>query len=373
MEKNLKNIWKIYGISKASIGMADFENPCLTRAQTVLRRFAYLGVICYNASFWVGFLAIDNLFLVIQTGIFAITCPIASSAMLVPFRFKNKYHKCLNWCEDLHSRLGHYECFEKCKETSTKIFLFSATAVPFGTIVLFLAQSIIFSILRGSLVSPFFTPSPFGTPGIVFACFFQYFGTSYIIVCLGIVYSFVFLLLQHFIAILEYMQVLLKQLGPTTPTPVFKKAIAEVVEMHCQVIDYQDVLAEIAFVPILILEIMNYGLFLLIWVTIFFINDLAVLAIAASGNVLPYFLLCWMSERLIDTYDEVKETLYDLEWYRMKPKHAKYLQQIMIAVNHPKLLRAGPFHIVNFAAMGDVLQRVYSYGLIVNNIAKTNK
>lgn len=169
-------------------------------------------------------------------------------------------------------------------------------------------------------------------------------------------------------AIFSFFQIRLRALTSRTTSVEFHRAIKDLVGLHTEMIVYQNKLADLSVVPTLILEFISYGLLLIMWIIVFFLNDLAFLGLIASANLLPYFVLIWMNERLADAYDELRQVLYAIEWYNMSTNKQKALLQIIIIIDCPKLLSAGTFHLINYEGLADMLNRVYSYGLFINNL-----
>lgn len=117
----------------------------------------------------------------------------------------------------------------------------------------------------------------------------------------------------------------------------------------------------------MIMEGMTYTLFFFMWMVTFFIQDLLFVAMAASGGIFPYIVFCWIHECFFDASANLRQTLHQLEWFTMSVKQRV---QLLVMVDHPKLLRTGPFHIVCYNELGNVFRRVYSIGLCINKSMK---
>lgn len=72
-----------------------------------------------------------------------------------------------------------------------------------------------------------------------------------------------------------------------------------------------------------------------------------------------------------DAFEHLNVHVYDLKWYTLKPKAQRIMLQIMMIVSRLKLLNAGlSHHALNYEHLRCMLQRVFSHGIVINDIVK---
>lgn len=336
--------------------------PNSDRLQKCLSGFLYLSnvvtISCYIWSTFQSSLASLKVYS-------SITCVVAIlGETFVPLNlyFGQTFDECWRWCESLQLRFGHSKSFKKCRKFSKLLFEFMIGCCPVASTVMLLLQTIVLSLLKHELVPVVILTFPFQNTYIkLLICTLQLSGLFQLGFAFMVMFTYIFVMLRHFIAILEYSTEMVTVL-------VDFSNLKQVVDIYCEMVQYYNVLAHFSFVPTLLLELIANGLLLFTWLVVFFMHDLAFAAIVSMGYLLPYIALCWLQEQFVEASRGLANALYDLPWYNMAPKERKVLLQIMVAVGQPKVLRVGPFHVICFEEFGQMLNSVYSYGLFINNL-----
>lgn len=373
MSQVLTGAWKTFSIIEICFNLKQHKNPKHQRAQKYFSLMLLAGLVYSDLSFLYSIFASAQVSTKIQSGLVFGALFLASVLVVVYKICRLQYENCIRWCEGLQEVYGKIQVFQTCKDTSNKIIKIFCFFGPIGSVIFLMIQAVIHSSITGKLQLP--VPMTLPTDGIILwivTSIYQCLSTAFFALILGIIYSLTFIMLEHSTAILQYMQIRVGTLTPTCSKQRFYETVKETVDIHCEMMEYHDILAQLTLVPCLIFEFLTYMLFLLVWIVVFHMHEAALMSMTAAGNLVPYIMLCVMAENHADAYDDLRYTLYDLEWYSMSPKQRKCLFQIMVMADRPKLLRIGPFHVVSFEAFADMLDRVYSYGLVINNLVAAN-
>lgn len=370
MEKRLKTIWKIYKVAQVAFGQVQSENRFWKKVQGVSSKLLRFSIFFGAANFIWAFFASSDILMKIY---FANCINIASSGSLllvVYMIFHQQYAILLNWCESLQERFGELAIFKKCGNSSTKIFTFMTVVVTGGIFVFVCIQWVVLSLVAGRIVSPVFTKLPFQSNPVMFVYgFYQAIAVVAMMLICGLVMGLIFVCLLHFMAALKYLREFSKSFTSLNDETL-KENVQQFVELHTEILKIQEDLGHFAFAPSLILEGMTYGLFFFVWVVVFFIHHMAFLAVCASGAAIPYLMFFWVHEKFLDEHESLRQSLHNVEWYKMTPKQRKMLLPLLVLVDHPKLLKTGPFHVISYEELGKFLNRVYSCGLFFNKIVK---
>lgn len=365
---HLKDIDKLFFLAQALYGTARFENAWLRRISKIFAGLLQLLLIVLNLSIFWTFYAPEDSLQRVHAGICAGIAPVM--AMFFPFYLKTRksFENCLKWCDSLHSKFGHLDCFRDCKRISTRLFKQMALLTPAFAVSVTFLQAFVISIVRGHVEQPlmvnFLLLNANNTWNSFIMAFLEVPCVLPMTLGVGLIYAIILTILFHCIALLDAIQTILGQLKLKT----FAQTMRTVIEMQCELIKCQTDVAHLGSFPVFLFEFVCYALLLLLWTIVFFIPDMWLLGVSAIGNCIPYVLVCWINERLIASYTALRDTLYDLEWYNMTADQRRTLLLIMISVDHQKYLRAGPFHTICYEELGIMLKRVYSYGLVVNNL-----
>lgn len=132
----------------------------------------------------------------------------------------------------------------------------------------------------------------------------------------------------------------------------------------------QEEFKDLTSAPVLMSMILGYAGAMMSLFIFSFNTNYAFVSLVALCFCSIYFVTCWLNERLLEKYDDLRDTLYDLEWYTMKPWQRRQVAILMIMADRPILLKAGSFHVVNYERWGAFLNDVYSYGVFLNDFAK---
>lgn len=365
MERQLKTIWICFFAFKATLGITKLKNPLQRRLQECLATFLKLSLAILVASLVWSFYKSDNLNAKIENGLKMSLFFLYVPLVVYPFFQYKMADSFLAWFEELHQQYGDLGCFKRCKRGSTQIFAFFIVAFPISIVGCVVLDETVVGLITGKLESTLISSSPFGM-ATVFLYIFHCGGCFLNAICISVTNAFIFLMLLHFIAILQHIQDRIKGLFPNTSKHDFQATIKEVVDLHCSLIEYQEKLNSFSLFPILVFETIIYAELLITWIVAFFIRESIALPLACAGNLGPYLLLCILNENLVDTFKDLKAEIYGIEWYQMSPKQRKMILQIMIVVDNPKPMRCGDFHIISYEELAKILKRVYNCGLFIN-------
>lgn len=111
------------------------------------------------------------------------------------------------------------------------------------------------------------------------------------------------------------------------------KKLRKIVDMTYRMIDYHDRVQHLMKVNFLI--DLSFSSFLLC-MCLFTIKTGLFTALLLPTVVLQIFLSCWVGDRVIDRYQELAASLYNMKWYLMNPKQQKDFQLILLRVQAMK-------------------------------------
>lgn len=352
----------------------DFLNPRIEKW--------HFRFLCFNQFMFflsavmssVGFFTHGNKIFAILAG-FSIVISVA----LISYKFlvinvKTQFEGCLRWCDTWHSRNLYLssikEIFDVCGDKSIKIFDKSVIYMPALMLGVMFSETVVVSCVTGkfSQFAPFMTFSvednsmvytfPAWVNQVVFAF------DSFVVECLF--FGIAIVTITHILAVLEGMEIILRELNTSICPKKFKALVGIVIDWHAEIIERQQILSKITAWPILIFEMFAYGSFLMTWTVCKFDPSQCILGLGCFVYAIANFILIFMSEKLAEAYENVKETLYGLEWYNMKPQQRKLFILTIKMLDRPILLRAGPLHPMTFEEMGVFLNRIYSCAIAVN-------
>lgn len=358
-EPTLKVIWKIFLFIQVVFGDSRIFGKIL-KCVSVFLLFSepfVSATVCY--SFYIQ---TDLSMKIYFTN--AITIVVVGGLFIPAYiALKDDYKALLEWCECVQQRFNCLLIFKECKKSATKVFKVMVVYLPVGVFVLHLGQWVNLSLESGEVVSAILTPTLSPISLMIFVSFYQIVGITVMIFAFGTVMGLIYVVLYYVIAVLRYLQEVAKKMERSQ---FEKDVVKEFVDLHCEIIEIQLKLARFAFTPSMVLELMAYTLLIYMWVVVFFFHDMVVIAVAASAAVAPFIFFCVIHEQFLDEHENLRRTLHNLEWYTMKPKQRILLLQVLVMVDHPRLLKTGPFHVVSYEEMGNVFQNVYSIGLCIN-------
>lgn len=367
-ERQLAAIWKIIRYVKVIFNLTPLQNRRLETFHKWISRFLICSVPATLAFMLNATAQSENIPDKIMIGMTFLVGSLATPLSLELVWYKEDYEACLRWCEKIQAKYSNFECFKKCKKISILVCKAFICIVPAGNFLAVVASNILFSCLIGKFnMPPLTAPALDYKPALPLATLIQASASFTWSVSVGLTFGLILAFFLHFIATLKCMQLTVRNLVPEMSRVTFYAVIKDVVDLHCELIENHNKMARLAYFPFLRWELICYGLFLLVWLAAFFIHEFAPFALIASGFTVIYVLLCWMNESLNDAYEDLGDELYDLKWYKMEVAQRKTLLQIMVMVNKAKLFRVGPFHVLSFEDFGNMLNRVYSYGVFLNH------
>lgn len=366
MVQELSHIWKAVRFVKLSFGLETFQSPKKAKVQKYVCKFLRATTVLLVLTTYCGYFTCHEPHEKIQVKIEIIGSSLTYFCMPIFIKKRELVDIGLLWCENLQRKYGRFQFFKTCKKDSTKVFQMFVYGIPLGSVFLLLSQSL-YSYYCKIFLAPLGTVAP-NAWSFVFISSTQYIGIYLLSLTFSISFSFIFTMQSHFSATFSYIKNVLAQLKPKMTDKQVRDIIKEAVDLHCEIIEYQILLEEFHYFIILIIEWVIYLLILLTWIVVFHMPTLIIFASGTLGYLLVYFIICWTNEKLDDAYDDVRDALYDLEWYEMPPKQRNMIQLVMVAYNRRRFVRAGPLHILNFEGFADMLNRIYSYGLIINDL-----
>lgn len=368
MTLQLKKLWSVYRFVKISFGFDKFETKRKRRFQTFFCSILGICSFLLVLTLYYGYFTSETSSAKIQTRIISAGMTLAFICIPIFVAKREQVTIGLRWCENLQAKYGWMSYFEESKVKSSKTFKVFVYGIPGGSVSLLTIQSI-YNACNGIRLAPFGTPTP--NIGIfVGICLVQCIGVYWHSLTFGMNWSFIVVMQSHFVAAFDHVKTILSQLRPKMSEKDFNAVIKESVDLHCNIIEYQVLLEHFTYYPVLIIEWIIYLLLLISWIAIFHFRDGFFVAFGTALHAVVYFAVCWTNENLDDVYDDVKNSLYDLEWYEMPPKQRKIIQMVMVALQKRRFVRAGPFHVLTYESFADMLNRVYSYGLIINNVVQ---
>lgn len=287
----------------------------------------------------------------------------------------NQYDTFLEWSESLHTKLDAKSSSIKtlmatCAEKSGKFSTGILKLLPASVLLAGSLNFIFLSWNSGRMVPtlpayvPFFTQNSLN--GLL-SYLNQEVTAISLLTAFAIAFNAILVTVNYSIALMQVMAMMLRAAGPDDGKK-FKKTLKKIVDIHCEVIEQLDTLNELVKLPLLGFVGTTYSLLLISWIIVFFEPQLVFLCIICTGVSTLFVSICWINEKLIEASDELRFALYDLEWYTMSTNQRRSLLSVMIMADRPKLLSAGPFDLISYEGLADMLNRVYSYGMIINNL-----
>lgn len=287
----------------------------------------------------------------------------------------HKYEKLIKFCEDLHFNPDIKAC-ENVWNTSKK-FKFLVMFLPCFFAGFYASFPVIMWFVFGKWMSALPLSIPFVTT-MESSLHATIFNLNLPIVAFlfslntGIVIGIILVMMKHFQIIIstlrEYLHEMTQRTSCTSQEK-FDDTIRKLVLLHCQLLDQQEEMKILFRLNLLLLEGLCFLALLFLWIVMFFIPDALVVAIITNGNSIPHFTVCWINECLRDTHEDLKITLHDVDWYNMTISQKKSLLFVMLVVQSPaKLLTAGQFHQISYESMGEMMKKIYTFGMVTNNV-----
>lgn len=376
--KQFDTIWKTFYAIKWSWGV---DNQRRASKQRWYFRFMILNTIFCITNNVTSLAKFSG-----QDTVRATLVGFVSSAMGLLVLFKiifvktiKSYKDCLKWCEKWHAvpleYVGIKERIEKCGSRARKLF---KVVVVFGSswsfLVLFIG-TLILSFLKGT-IAPFaptlviWTMEEGPTNQLINSLNQLFVGFDLVLVQF-LFFAIVFITVEYILTTVDCIQIILRHIEAPISPAHFKRIIETVVNWHTDLIEQQGTLASITSMSILAYEIFSYALAFVIWTVFLFDNRQYFIAIVCLGMVVPFIILCWMNERILNAYANLKTELFNLDWNGLQKYQKQMILLVMVMVDRPILLRAGPFHLISFELLNYMLNRTYSFGLVLKNVIGT--
>lgn len=128
------------------------------------------------------------------------------------------------------------------------------------------------------------------------------------------------------------------------------KKLKNIIEMTYDRIDYHDHVQSLMQLNFLV----DFTLFsFLLGMCFFSIQTSVYSAILLLSVLTQLFIYCWIGNRVIDCYEALAASLYDLKWYMMCTRHQKDLQLILLRVQAMRGFN-GVFKTVNLETFQNV-------------------
>lgn len=302
---------------------------------------------------------------------------IAPAFYLTIMRYSAEYESLIEWCESLHHR-SYLDagCFAKAAQKSTKFFKILSFYTPIGVFVVLFGSLIVSSIIEGQIVPA----APMILPFLSHASTLHQ--TLVTVIQLGMIFPVVTgfhvsfgistVVIFYFLAAFDALKQLLNKLNVEDSGATFKQKLKQIVCFHNELLEQQENLFDLISYLVMLIDGMSFFLLLYVWVIVFYMPSEALVAFDTTTTIVIYLLMCWLNDKLDDASSDLKTALYDIKWYEMSVAHQKDLLQIMVQVEQPKLLTAGPFDVISFEKYKNMLNQVYSYGLIINDFIQVN-
>lgn len=294
--------------------------------------------------------------------------------------FTSRYDDCLQWCNRFHQKLAFQDpkvrkCFESCGKTSAKLFCWTTFNVPVVLNVCILLQALIQGAIQGRFLPlqeihfPFLGAFTESLVWRVFLIFIQLSGSFVCIFSVMLYINITVMTINYVMAIFDALKVLLSSSevkGDMNKDDMVKCAV----DMHSDLMDRVDILIELSQMPLMLFEANIYCVLLLFWVAVFFNHQLFLVVFGANGMFALYIWIVVKNEQLIEANEKFRLFLYDLEWYRLEVGFQKKLLLIMVMTDRLNFVKVGPYHLMNYEELGNMFNRVYQYGLIINDFLK---
>lgn len=372
--QRLSLVWSVYGKADLILGISGNKSKRGSNLRRILLTIHSLNLHFTHASFtWSLFLARGDPLQQVQLGThWMCVLPVTIFYWLF-LKDSDLYADCLKWCEDLHSKPQDNSkirsCFEKCASDSNKIFEYFGYYLPPIVLCSSLAQIVLQSGIDGRFESvvPIYLPfvSEENTIGRIVSCINVCVALFSLLTFFIMAFGSIFVTIRHAIAIMESTKIRFQSAILTNMA-----SVKDIVLPYCDMIHRLDLLIKLTRSSILCYETCVYNALLLTWIIVTFKPSLVLFAISACGMMVFYFLLNIINEELVDAFEELRNFLYDLEWYSYNPQERRVLLQFMVMVNRPKLLTTGPFHTVCYNNFGAIFQRIYSFCVLINKLVR---
>lgn len=280
--------------------------------------------------------------------------------------FSSKFENLLKWCENL------------LKSTKKQKAIHEETVKMFGIIVITLRRTAVCGAILQSMamysikgrIEPTFLTSLLciSQDNVYFRC-----SMSIILIISGwaltcgitTIMAVIIVCMTHFILVIDEIENLIYM-----ELSFCSKAIKRIVEVHCKIIEYQNILNNLISLPMLGFAIYCYLVLFLIWISIFFAPENSFTAVGGVVTCFAYILICNLNEKLSEAHDRVRIALYDIDWFDLKPFERKPFLLLMILIDQRKLIRAGPFFTISYVELGKMINRAYSCGILINNLVQ---
>lgn len=362
----MKTIMKMYNNCASIIGQSEVPYWKRIHQFLIVGAFFLLWVMCVSSMFTIDpshkgnkpVLQAEMCTIVLQTClIYALTSKLGA------------IRKCFEWCgaQYDHPNPVIKDLFEKCGAETTLMLRRIIRIVGIGgTFSLIVGQPLMLRLFNGK----FTMPVPAHLPGLLpedFKVFVLHSlivdiaGTS-MLICNILIALTLSIMINHYKTALAAMSVIIH-----TKKDPFEIIAKEFVEMHADLITQQDNFYDLMSILVLLNEIVAYGAIFISWFIIFFARESMVMAVVALFPPILFISIALINEDLSSAYDDLRQSIHDVNWYEMPPKDRKYLLLIMKVVDRKRLMHAGPFHVVNYELVNRFLSRVYSYGMILNS------
>lgn len=376
MTNEWKDIWKVFHIACFIVGIADSGDhfPWRKLQQRYLVCSICSGLFYFSCLFW-SFLTNDATLQPIKSIEYGVLSLVMVTTLIYYFSLivcVSGYQKLFKWCEKLNLRLKN-DNFNGAAQKSRTVFSIVAVGSSAATVTFFLIHVTTLSVIKGSLQPAIFAVIPFVTTGSLIHGVLLVITELFTVLTFPTIFGFtvgvIVVTKYHYIAVLQSIESLLADLY-THNHQEFTIKITEIVQLYCDLIVQQNFLVNLISPVLLVFEIMCYSLLLLSWIMIFFSSEHLIIAVMSFGNTLPYVFIGVVNETFESAYSRLRVKLYDINWYEMNPCQRKTLLQVMVMISKPKLLTAGPFHVISFGNLQVMFGRIYKFGLVINNVAK---
>lgn len=380
--RKLEIIWIIIENCLILLGLKKHKNLILAHFFRFQSQFIILSCISFTILMIYSFLteAEDEGLSKLENGIVSFIFITYSPIFFKLFRSPEMFIKTLENCENLHEEFlkKHHriqEVFENCRQNTCKLFKNISLAYIIGVIgFASIGQPTVLSLINGKLMLTLPTHLPVEM-NESFAFWFQYFlqfcGASPFIFMINILLGCTFVQMEYFKAAITSMKILISLVNENLERPrpknikKFRHSVKEYVKMSCQLIDHQNYLIKLTSTPLFLFEASAYGCFMGAWLIFFFKPEGFPIMVVFLSCTLPYFTLTWKNEDISDAYDELRESIFGIKWYKMNSKERK-MWLIIMTIDQKKSLQAGPFHSLSYDYLTTFFNRVYNYGIYLN-------
>lgn len=352
------------------LGLADYSST--PKFQKVYARFLYINVIAFNVMCISSFFTADTLFIKLQLLVFAVAV-FGSAQFFFAFYHQNQgFKSSLVWCEQLQAKpyasKAVTQSFTDAAARASKIFGLIRKVLL--TVYILAYIQAIPGLIEGKVELPYPLYMPFFPKEKLYsrllAALEYYLSGCTVIHSMIAVYGVLLAVIIHIMALMRSIEIL------TTETRIidieFLETVKVVIDMHVDLVERLNILIELTRPAILAFEFCVYGVLLFNWVALFHYPSILFLGAALYGLFMCYLLVCWINESLISEFEKFTQSIYDMEWYAAEPNRRRSLLLLLMVSQRPKLLMAGPFHVVSYQNLGAILQRVYSFGIMINNV-----